>query len=46
MDRFHQRYLSDAKNPNGYCGVGGTGLSCPVGVASPVRCVRRGSPAG
>jgi peptide-methionine (S)-S-oxide reductase len=30
---YHQQYLSDAKNPNGYCGVGGTGLSCPVGVA-------------
>jgi peptide-methionine (S)-S-oxide reductase len=31
---YHQQYLSDAKNPNGYCGLGGTGLSCPVGVAS------------
>ncbi len=29
---YHQQYL--AKNPNGYCGLGGTGLSCPVGVAS------------
>jgi peptide-methionine (S)-S-oxide reductase len=28
---YHQGYL--AKNPNGYCGLGGTGLSCPVGVA-------------
>ncbi len=27
----HQQYL--AKVPNGYCGLGGTGLSCPVGVA-------------
>ena len=27
----HQQYL--AKNPNGYCGIGGTGVSCPVGVA-------------
>jgi peptide-methionine (S)-S-oxide reductase len=27
----HQQYL--AKNPDGYCGHGGTGLSCPVGVA-------------
>ncbi|MEV3924353.1 peptide-methionine (S)-S-oxide reductase MsrA [Actinomadura coerulea] len=27
----HQQYLH--KNPNGYCGIGGTGLSCPVGVA-------------
>ncbi|MFC4052949.1 peptide-methionine (S)-S-oxide reductase MsrA [Actinomadura syzygii] len=30
---YHQQYLSDAKNPNGYCGITGTGLSCPVGVA-------------
>ena len=29
---YHQQYL--AANPNGYCGLGGTGLSCPVGVAS------------
>ena len=29
---YHQQYL--AKNPNGYCGLGGTGLSCPVGVAT------------
>jgi peptide-methionine (S)-S-oxide reductase len=29
---YHQQYLSDAKNPNGYCGLGGTGVSCPVGV--------------
>jgi len=28
---YHQQYL--AKNPNGYCGIGGTGMSCPVGVA-------------
>jgi peptide-methionine (S)-S-oxide reductase len=28
---YHQQYLG--KNPNGYCGLGGTGLSCPVGVA-------------
>jgi len=27
---FHQQYL--AKNPHGYCGLGGTGVSCPVGV--------------
>ena len=26
----HQQYL--AKNPNGYCGIGGTGVSCPVGL--------------
>ncbi|MFC4912079.1 peptide-methionine (S)-S-oxide reductase MsrA [Actinomadura gamaensis] len=30
---YHQQYLSDTKNPGGYCGLGGTGLSCPVGVA-------------
>jgi peptide-methionine (S)-S-oxide reductase len=29
---YHQQYL--AKNPNGYCGLGGTGQSCPVGVAN------------
>ena len=29
---YHQQYL--AKNPNGYCGLGGTGVSCPIGVAS------------
>ena len=28
----HQQYLS--KVPNGYCGLGGTGVSCPIGVAS------------
>ncbi len=31
---YHQQYLSDAKNPNGYCGLGGTGVSCPIGVVS------------
>ncbi|MFB4313693.1 peptide-methionine (S)-S-oxide reductase MsrA [Actinomadura sp. 21ATH] len=30
---YHQQYLSDNKNPNGYCGIDGTGLSCPIGVA-------------
>jgi peptide-methionine (S)-S-oxide reductase len=30
---YHQQYL--AKNPNGYCGLGGTGVSCPVGLAAP-----------
>ena len=29
---YHQQYLS--KNPHGYCGIGGTGVSCPVGVAA------------
>jgi len=28
-EAYHQQYL--AKNPNGYCGLGGTGVSCPVG---------------
>ncbi|MBS0408821.1 MAG: peptide-methionine (S)-S-oxide reductase MsrA [Proteobacteria bacterium] len=27
---YHQQYL--AKNPDGYCGVGGTGVTCPIGV--------------
>ncbi len=29
---YHQQYL--AKNPDGYCGIGGTGVSCPVGLVS------------
>jgi peptide-methionine (S)-S-oxide reductase len=29
---YHQQYLG--KNPGGYCGLGGTGVSCPIGVAS------------
>jgi peptide-methionine (S)-S-oxide reductase len=29
---YHQQYL--AKNPNGYCGLGGTGVSCPVGLGA------------
>jgi len=28
---YHQQYL--AKNPDGYCGMGGTGVACPIGVA-------------
>jgi peptide-methionine (S)-S-oxide reductase len=31
---YHQQYL--AKNPTGYCGLGGTGVSCPIGVADKV----------
>jgi peptide-methionine (S)-S-oxide reductase len=31
-EAYHQQYLS--KNPNGYCGLGGTGVSCPVGLAA------------
>ncbi|MEM9688387.1 MAG: peptide-methionine (S)-S-oxide reductase MsrA [Pseudomonadota bacterium] len=29
---YHQQYL--AKNPGGYCGIGGTGVSCPVGLSA------------
>ena len=29
-EEYHQQYL--AKNPNGYCGIGGTGVSCPTGL--------------
>ncbi|NJK61063.1 MAG: peptide-methionine (S)-S-oxide reductase MsrA [Oscillatoriales cyanobacterium SM2_1_8] len=29
-EAYHQQYL--AKNPNGYCGLGGTGVTCPVGL--------------
>jgi peptide-methionine (S)-S-oxide reductase len=29
---YHQQYL--ARNPGGYCGLGGTGLSCPIGLAA------------
>jgi peptide-methionine (S)-S-oxide reductase len=29
-EEYHQQYLG--KNPNGYCGLGGTGVSCPTGV--------------
>jgi peptide-methionine (S)-S-oxide reductase len=32
-EAYHQQYL--AKNPHGYCGIGGTGVSCPVGVLQP-----------
>ena len=28
---YHQQYL--ARNPNGYCGLGGTGVSCPIGIS-------------
>ena len=31
-EEYHQQYL--AKNPNGYCGIGGTGVSCPIGLAT------------
>jgi peptide-methionine (S)-S-oxide reductase len=29
-EEYHQQYL--AKNPNGYCGIGGTGVACPIGL--------------
>ena len=29
---YHQQYLG--KNPNGYCGIGGTGVSCPIGLTA------------
>ncbi len=32
---YHQQYLG--KNPNGYCGLGGTGVACPVGLAGAKR---------
>src|SRR6187551_3395151 len=31
-EAYHQQYL--AKNPNGYCGLGGTGVSCPIGITA------------
>ena len=37
---YHQQYL--AKNPNGYCGLGGTGVSCPVGAGRASRRELRG----
>jgi peptide-methionine (S)-S-oxide reductase len=30
---YHQQYL--AKNPGGYCGIGGTGVTCPIGIGVP-----------
>ena len=30
-EAYHQQYLG--KNPNGYCGLGGTGVACPIGLA-------------
>jgi peptide-methionine (S)-S-oxide reductase len=30
---YHQQYLSDSKNPGGYCNIGPNGMSCPIGVA-------------
>lgn len=31
-EEYHQQYL--AKNPGGYCGIGGTGVTCPIGVGA------------
>ena len=36
-EEYHQQYL--AKNPFGYCGLGGTGVSCPIGLAEPAAAV-------
>ena len=30
-ENYHQQYL--ARNPNGYCGIGGTGVACPIGLS-------------
>ena len=41
---YHQQYLSDSKNPYGYCPDHGTGVSCPIGVVTasgPVESVQR-----
>jgi peptide-methionine (S)-S-oxide reductase len=34
-ETYHQQYL--AKNPNGYCGLAGTGVSCPIGLGVPAE---------
>jgi len=34
-EEYHQQYL--AKNPGGYCGLGGTGVSCPIGLTVPAE---------
>jgi len=34
-EEYHQQYL--AKNPDGYCGLGGTGVACPIGLAAAGR---------
>jgi peptide-methionine (S)-S-oxide reductase len=31
-EEYHQQYL--ARNPDGYCGIGGTGVACPIGLAN------------
>jgi peptide-methionine (S)-S-oxide reductase len=37
-EEYHQQYL--AKNPLGYCGLGGTGVGCPVGMEEVARDLR------
>jgi peptide-methionine (S)-S-oxide reductase len=37
---YHQQYLE--KNPHGYCGLGGTGVSCPIGTGAKLT---QGAPA-
>jgi peptide-methionine (S)-S-oxide reductase len=34
-EEYHQQYL--AKNPAGYCGLGGTGVLCPIGTGAPAK---------
>jgi peptide-methionine (S)-S-oxide reductase len=34
-EEYHQQYL--AKNPNGYCGIGGTGVTCPIGIGESIN---------
>src|SRR5438477_1604374 len=43
-EAYHQQYL--AKNPGGYCGLGGTGVACPVGTGVRVADGRQSSAAG
>lgn len=40
-EEYHQQYL--AKNPGGYCGLGGTGISCPTGLGSRASTAARGA---
>jgi peptide-methionine (S)-S-oxide reductase len=40
-EAYHQQYL--AKNPGGYCGLGGTGVSCPVGLGAPATTTGSGA---
>ena len=41
---YHQQYL--AKNPGGYCGLGGTGVSCPIGIGASVSATGQQSTSG